>query len=130
MSDDFAPRTYQIVIEGIAETFFVMPHFRAFIETDSASPTVMLTINDVSEPHKVDFYNATGGSRVDDGRTGIFVYMRWTDILRMGDAVTFTVWQHGATRYGLPEALPEESFDPAEPTGIFEQGTIEIPVGV
>ena len=124
MSGEFSPRTYQIVMEGIAESFFTHPHFRAFIETDSASPTVMMTTNQVTEPEKVDFQIAMGGTRVDDGRSGIFIYMRWTGTPRMGDAVTVTVWQAGASEYGRPEALPAEGFDPAKPATVFEQGRV------
>lgn len=124
MSSEFSPRTYQILIEGIADNFFLYPHFRAFIETDSASPTVVMTTNNASEPEKIDFQIAMGGTRTDDGRSGVFIYMRWTGTPRMGDAVTLTVWQEGATRYGRAEALPETGFDPAEPTKIFEQGHV------
>jgi hypothetical protein len=130
MSGEFSPRTYQIVIEGIADNFFIHPHFRAFVETDSASPTVMMTTNNVTEPDKVDFQTAMGGRRSDDGRSGIFIYMRWTDTPRMGDAVTVTVWQDGASRYGRPEALPEAGFDASAPTAIFEQGHVRPPAAV
>lgn len=124
MVEQFSPRTYQIVIEGIAKNLFLYPHFRAFIETDSDSPTVMMTTNDVTEPHKVDFQSATGGTRDDDGRHGIFVYMRWSGTPRMGDAITITVWRLGATSYGEPEPMPEVGFDPENPTGMFKQGQV------
>jgi hypothetical protein len=48
MSAQFAPHTFKVVVEGIAD-FFLHPHFRAFIETDSNSPTLLLTTNDVTE---------------------------------------------------------------------------------
>jgi hypothetical protein len=124
MTGQFAPHTYRVLIEGIADNFFLYPHFRAFIETDSESPTVMMTINEVSEADKLDFYNAMGGRKTDDGRSGIFVYMRWTGTQRMGDAVTFTVWQKDAQKYGVPEPMPEEGFDSANPTAGFEQGPV------
>lgn len=123
-----APRTYRIVIEGIAENFVHYPHFRAFIETDSNSPTVLMTVNHVTEAHKVDFENAMGGTRRDDGRTGILVYVRWTGTPRMGDSITLTLWQDGATTYGHAEPLPEAGFDEENPTGILHEGPI--PVGV
>ena len=125
MSGQFAPHTYRVLIEGIADNFFRYPHFRAFVETDSDSPTVMVTINELTEPGKLDFHNATGGRRLDDDRTGIFVYMRWTGTQRMGDAVTFTVWQEGAEVYGVPEPMPDAGFDPGEPTAGFAQGPVE-----
>lgn len=125
MTEQFLPHTFTIVIEGIANNFLAMPHFRAFIETDSSSPTVMMTTNDISEPHKVDFQNAIGGLRRDNEKTGIFVYMRWAAIPRSGDAITVTVWQQGAQHYEAPQPLPEENFDPANPTGIFEQGDVQ-----
>lgn len=124
MTEQFLPHTFKIDIEGIVKNFFVMPHLRAFIETDSSSPTVMMTTNDVSEPHKIDFQNAIGGSRRDNGKTGIFIYMRWTATPRVGDAVTVTVWQQGAQHYGTPQPLPEEHFDQDDPTGVFEQGHV------
>jgi hypothetical protein len=124
MSAQFAPHTFKVVVEGIADNFFLYPHFRAFIETDSNSPTVLLTTNDVTEPAKVDFQNATGGSRRDDGRTGVFVYMRWTGTPRMGDAVTFTVWQQDAETYGVPEPMTEAGLDTDDPTAMFEQGPV------
>ena len=126
MADVFSPRTYRIPIEGIANNFYLHPHFRAFIETDSNSPTVTMTTNHVSEAQKVDFWSAAGGTRTDDGRTGILVYMRWSDTPRMGDAVTVTLWQAGATRYGLAEPLPEEGFDPHNPTAVLEEGIVEL----
>ncbi len=129
MTEQFQPHTFKIAIEGIANNFFDAPHFRAFIETDSSSPTVLMTTNEVSEAQKIDFQNAIGGSRCDDGRTGVFVYMRWTSTLRVGGVVTVTVWQQGAQRYGAPEPLPETGFDPANPTSAFKQGDINA-VGV
>jgi len=53
-----APHTYRIVIEGIANNFLGYPYFRAFIPTDSRSPTVTMTIDHVTEAQKVDFENA------------------------------------------------------------------------
>ncbi len=129
MADVLNPRTYRIVMEGIAENFYHHPHLRAFIETDSDSPTVMLTTNHVSEAQKVDFWNASGGNRVDDGRTGILVYMRWSETPRMGDSVTVTVWQAGANSYGRAEPLPEEGFDPADPTAVLEEGFVALQMG-
>jgi len=125
MACEFGPHTYKIVIEGITANYMLYPHFRAFIETGSNSPTVMMTINHVSEAQKVDFQNAMGGTRKDDGRSGIFVYMRWSDTLEMGDSVTVTVCQRGAENYGEPEPLPEDGFDPKKPTKIFEEGPIK-----
>lgn len=125
MTGQFTPHTYRVVIEGIADNFFEYPHFRAFIPTDSDSPTVLITINELSEPEKLDFHNAMGGRRLDDGRTGILVYMRWAGNQRMGDDVTFTVWQADAYTYGVPEPMPEEGFDPTAPTAGFEQGHVE-----
>lgn len=124
MSGEFTPRTYKIVLEGIAVNYLLYPHFRPFIETDSNSPTVIMTTNHVSEAHKVDFENAMGGTRKDDGRSGIFVYMRWSDTPEMGESVTITVWQQGAKKYGAPEPMHEDGFDPDNPTAIFEQGAI------
>lgn len=121
----FTPHTFRVLIEGIAENFVEYPHFRAFIETDSDSPTVLMTVNEVSEPAKIDFQNAMGGTRTDDGRTGILVYMRLTGTPRMGDAVTFTVWQQGAELYVSPEPVEEAHFDPADPLAIFHQGPVD-----
>jgi len=122
------PRTYRIVIEGIAANFMHYPHFRAFIETDSDSPTVLMTVNHVTEAHKVDFENAMGGTRRDDDRTGILVYVRWSDTPRMGDSITLTVWQDGATEYGAAEPLPEEGFDAENPTGVLHEGPIHVSI--
>ena len=119
-----APRTYRIVSEGIANNYMEYPHFRAFIETDSDSPTVMMTINHVTEAHKVDFESAMGGTRQDDGRTGVLVYLRWSDMPRMGDSVTLSVWQADATSYESAEPLPETGFDPENPTGALLEGAI------
>lgn len=119
-----APHTYRIVIEGIADNFMDYPHFRAFIPTDSASPTVMMTINHVTEAQKVDFENAMGGTRTDDGRSGILVYLRWSDMPRMSDSVTLTVWQAGASQYGGAEPLPESGFDAQNPTAALVEGPI------
>lgn len=124
MGEHFEPRTYQIVVEGIAENHFIFPHFRAFIETDSDSPTVLMTTNNVTEPQKIDFQSAIGGTRTDDGRTGILVYMRWTGTPRMGDAVTVSLWQQGASVYGRAEPMPEDGFVPDDPTGLFKQGPV------
>ncbi len=124
MADRFEPRTFQIVIEGIAKNHFIYPHFRAFIGTDSDSPTVLMTTNYVTEAHKVDFLSAMGGTRKDDGRSGIFVYARWAGTPRMGDAITVTLWQSGATSYGEPESMPEAGFNPDDPTGAFKQGPV------
>lgn len=126
MSELPTPRTYRIVIEGIAANFMHYPHFRAFIETDSTSPTVMMTINHVTEAQKVDFENAMGGKRRDDGRTGILVYLRWSETPRMGDSVTLTVWQSDATQYGAAEPLPEAGFDPTDPTNVLHEGPITV----
>lgn len=123
MQSQFEPRTFKVLIEGIADNFFVYPHFRAFIETDSDSPTVILTTNELTEPAKVDFHTAMGGTR-QDGRTGILVYMRYTGTPRMGDAVTFTVWQQAATVYGAPEPMPEIGFDSDDPMAGFAQGQV------
>lgn len=122
MSDVFTPHTYKLVIEGIAANYMLYPHFRAFIETGSNSATVMMTTNHVSEAHKIDSQIAMGGARKDDGRKGIFLYLRWSDTPRMGDSITLTVWQHTAEKYGNAEALPEDGFDPSDPTAIFEEG--------
>ena len=121
-----SPHTYRIVIEGIANNFMDYPHFRAFIPTDSDSPTVIMTINHVTEAHKVDFENAIGGTRQDDGRTGILVYLRWSDMPRMGDSVTLSVWQAEASQYGAVEPLPETGFDPEDPTAVLLEGAIAI----
>ena len=40
----------------------------------------------------------------------------------MGDGVTVTLWQRGAERYGDPERLPEDGFNPDEPTAVFAGG--------
>ncbi len=122
MESEFEPRTFKVLIEGIADNFFIYPHFRAFIETDSDSPTVMSTANELTEPAKVDFHTAMGGTR-QDGRTGILVYMRYTGTPRMGDAVTFTVWQQAATVYGAPEPMPEIGSDD-DPMAGFTQGQV------
>jgi hypothetical protein len=124
MAEVFAPKTYRLVMQGIADNFYIHPHFRMFIETNSDSPTVIMTTNHVSEAQKVDFWSATGGKRVDDGRSGIFVYMRWSDTPRMADSVTITLWQDGATRYGPAEHFPEEEFDPANPVACFHEGAV------
>lgn len=124
MSCEFRPHTYRIVIEGIAANYMLYPHFRAFIETGSNSPTVMMTINHVSEAHKVDFHSAMGGSRKDNGRRGVFIYMRWADTPRMGDSITITICQRGTEEYGEPESMPEGGFDPGNPTSVFEEGPI------
>lgn len=125
MTAPFSPHTFTMHVEGITDNFFSAPHFRAFIETDSQSPTVMMTTNNISEPQKIDFQNAIGGSRRDNGKTGILVYMRWTEAPRVGDAVTVTVWQEGAHHYAAPTPLPENEVDPAIPAGIFEQGPVQ-----
>lgn len=125
MASDFSPHTYRIVVDGIAANYMIYPHFCAFIETGSNSPTVMMTANHASEPDKIDFQQAMGGNRKDDGRNGIFVYMRWSGTPRMGDAVTVTVWQDGAEKYGAPEPLPEDKFDQDNPTAMFEQGPVD-----
>jgi hypothetical protein len=113
-------------MEGIAANFLHYPHFRAFIPTDSGSPTVMMTVNHVSEAQKVDFENAMGGTRTDDARTGILVYLRWSDTPRMGDSVTLTVWQDGASVYGPAEPLPEKGFDVENPTAVLHEGPIPV----
>ena len=102
----------------------VYPHMRAFIETGKADPSVMMTVNHVQDIDRVDFATAMGGTRKDNGRKGIFVYLRWNEVPTMGEETTFTIWQRGAAKYGEPETLPEEGFDPAQPTELFEQGGI------
>ncbi len=118
------PRTYRLTMEGIANNFMNYPHFRVFIETDSDSSTVLMSINHVTDAGKVDFESAMGGRRRDDGRSGILVYMRWSDTPRMGDSVTVTVWQSGATKYEAAEPLPEKGFDPENPTAALEEGSV------
>jgi hypothetical protein len=118
MSQDLSPHTKQIVVDN----FFVGLHFRAFIETENDDPTVLFSLNDVSNAGKVDFVSATGGSLRSDGRKGILVYMRWTKAFDMGDTVTITLWQRGAEEYGDPQRLPEDGFDPEKPTAIFVGG--------
>ena len=83
-----------------------------------------MTTNYVTEAHKVDFLSAIGRHRKDDGRSGIFVYPRWAGTPRMGDAITVTLWQSGATSYGEPESMPEAGFNPDDPTGAFKQGPL------
>jgi hypothetical protein len=117
-----APLTYRIVGEGIANNYMEYSHFRAFIETGSSSPTVMMTINHVTEAHKVDFESAMGGTRQDDRRTGILIYLRWSDMPRMGDSVTLSVWQAEATLFGAAEPLPETGFDRENPTAALLEG--------
>ncbi len=60
------PRTYRLTMEGIANNFMNYPHFRVFIETDSDSSTVLMSINHVTDAGKVDFESAMGGRRRDD----------------------------------------------------------------
>ncbi|MGF1664828.1 MAG: hypothetical protein ACFCVC_00995 [Acidimicrobiia bacterium] len=120
MQSEFEPRTFKMPIEGIADNFFVYPHFRAFVETDSDSPTVLATTNELTEPAKVDFHTAIGGTH-QDGRSGVLVYMRYTGTPRMGDAVTFTLWQQAATVYGAPEPMTETGFDTNDPMAGFAQ---------
>jgi len=124
MASEFTPHTYKIGVDGITANYMIYPHFCAFIETGSDSSTVMMTANHASEPDKIDFEHAMGGTRKDDGRNGILVYMRWSGTPRMGDAVTITVWQDGAGKYGAAEPLPETTFDHEDPTAILEQGPI------
>jgi hypothetical protein len=120
MAGQFSPCTYRVV----ADNFIVQLHMRAFIETASDDPTVMLTLNDVSEVFKVDFVTAAGGTRRDNGQKGIFVYLRWTEPPKMGETVTFTCWQKGVKKYSEPVSLPEAGFDPRNPAGGFEVGEI------
>jgi hypothetical protein len=84
----------------------------------------MMTINHVTEAHKVDFESAIGGTRQDDGRTGVLVYLRWSDMPRRGESVTLSVWQAEATRYGAAEPLLETGFDPENPTAALLEGAI------
>lgn len=119
---DFTPHTCKLFVEGIADNFMNFPHLRAFVETGSDSPSVLMTVNGVGEPHKVDFELAMGGARKDDGRKGVMVYMRWSETPSMGDAVTLTLWQQGAKSYGKAE--PIAALDPAGPLALFEQGRV------
>jgi hypothetical protein len=105
-------RTFRIVVID----FFMGLHFRAFIETGREDSEVLFSLNDLTDASKVDFVAATGGALRHSGRKGILVYMRWTDAPSMDDSVTVTLWQKGVTRYGDPERLPEEGFDPHHPT--------------
>lgn len=120
MSKALSPHTRQIVVDN----FFVGLHFRAFIETGIDDPAVLFSLNDVSNAAKVDFVSVTGGARKDNGRKGIFIYMRWTKAFDMGDTVTITMWQRGAESYGDLELLPEDGFDPEKPTAIFACGRL------
>jgi hypothetical protein len=84
----------------------------------------MMTINHVREAHKIDFELAMGGTRKDNGRSGILVYMRWREIPDMRSSITFTVWQQGVESYGPVEALPEELFDEEDLSNQFELGAL------
>lgn len=121
----FETKTYSLFLESVSGSFLLYPHLRGFIETGSDSAAVMMTINSATQAHALDAQMAMGGKRSDDGRKGIYVYMRWTDNPGMGDSVTFTVWQKGAEKYGKVEALPEKPFDPENPSAGFEQGKTE-----
>lgn len=118
MTQTLSPHTVQIVVPY----FFLGLHFRAFIETGRDDPGVLFSLNDVTNASKVDFVSAAGGTRKDDGRKGILIYMRWTHAPAMGDSVTVTLWQRGAEHYNDPEKFPEEGFDPDEPTAVFLGG--------
>jgi hypothetical protein len=97
---------------------------RVFVETGSDNPAVMMTVNAVSEAQKVDFPIAIGGTRADDGRKGVLLYVRWQEAPAFNESVTFTVWQNGATQYGPAEHLPEDGFDQARPTESIVQGPL------
>lgn len=116
--EGLSPHTMRIVVDN----FFVGLHFRAFIETGRDDPEVLFSLNDVTNASKVDFVSAAGGARKDNDRKGIFIYMRWTKAPAMGDTVTVTLGQRGAERYNDPEKLPEDGFDPEEPTAVFAGG--------
>lgn len=124
MAIDFKPKTYRIFIESISENYLRYPNLLAFIETGSDNSTVIMTINHVSEAHKVDFELAMGGTRKDDGRQGILVYMRWLENPDMRSSITFTVWQQGAVSYGQVESLPEKMFDQGDLTKQFKLGAL------
>ena len=123
MVEQFSPRTFQIVIEGIAKNLFV-----------SALPCVhrdRFGQSDGDDDHQRCHRTAQGG--LPERNRGCtrrrrasrdFVYMRWSGTPRMGDAITVTVWQLGATSYGDPEPMPEVGFDPENPTGMFKQGRV------
>ena len=106
----------------VVDNFFLGLHFRAFIETGKDDPEVLFSLNDVTNASKVDFVSAAGGAWKDNGRKGILIYMRWTKAPAIGDTVTFTLWQHEAERYNDPERLPEDGFDPENPTADFVGG--------
>jgi hypothetical protein len=118
MSQTLSPHTARIVVDN----FFVGLHFRAFIETGKDDPAVLFSLNDVTNAAKVDFVSVAGGSLREDGRKGILIYMRWTQAFDMGDTVTITMWQRGVESYGDPELLPEDGFDPENPTAVFVCG--------
>jgi hypothetical protein len=82
-------------------------------------------LNDATNASKVDFVSAAGGALKKDCRKGILINMRWTHAPAMGDSVTFTLSQQGAERYGDPERLPEDGFDPEEPTAEFADGPLD-----
>jgi len=115
-----SPHTKRIIVIN----FFLGLHFRAFIETGRDDPEVLFSLNDVTNASKVDFVSAAGGALKKDGRKGIFMYMRWTKAPAMSDSVTVTLWQRGAERYNDPERLPEDGFDPEQPTAEFVDGRL------
>ena len=125
MTSEYNPKTFRIFIESISENFLHFPHLLAFIETGSDSASVMMTVNEVSEAHKIDFEMAMGGTRKDDGRRGVLVYMRWHEIPDMKSAVTFTVWQKGVAKYSQAEPLPDKLLDPNNPTNMIEHGPLD-----
>lgn len=113
-----SPHTIRLVVID----YFLGLHFRTFIETGNDNPEVLFSLNDVTDASKVDFVAATGGARKDNGRKGVLVYMRWTEAPAMDDVVTLTLWQRGAGRYGAPEKLPEDGFNPDRPTAVIVGG--------
>jgi len=112
------PHTIRLVVMD----FFLGLHFRAFIETGRDDPEVLFSLNDVTNASKVDFVAATGGARSDDSRKGVLIYMRWAEAPSMDDCVTMTLWQRGVERYNAPEKLPENGFNPDQPTAVIVGG--------